>query len=122
MPLPSFLPTALFTPPTRSPDLQTLPSTHKSLETVPNLNMVITKEPSSQLEWLSTLSASFNPFKEEDKFLRKVSEVCSWIRKESTKGVCCGVFEGAVALDDFIRLSSLLGVVLVSLCLCTRTM
>lgn len=35
--------------------------------------MVVTKQVNSQLEWLSTLSTSFNAMGEDEKFLRKVS-------------------------------------------------
>ena len=35
--------------------------------------MVVTKQVSSQLEWLSTLSTSFNAMDDDEKYLRKVS-------------------------------------------------
>jgi hypothetical protein len=35
--------------------------------------MVVTKQVNSQLEWLSSLSTSFNAMGEDEKFLRKVS-------------------------------------------------
>jgi hypothetical protein len=38
-----------------------------------SLTMVVTKQVSSQLEWLSTLSTSFNAMSDEERFLRKVS-------------------------------------------------
>jgi len=38
--------------------------------------MVVTKQVSSQLEWLSTLSTTFDAMDENEKFLRKVSWAC----------------------------------------------
>lgn len=45
------------------------------LDTLPHspLRMVVTKQVSSQLEWLSTLSTSFNAMDDDEKYLRKVS-------------------------------------------------
>ncbi len=37
------------------------------------INMVVTKQTASQLEWLSTLSTGFNAMEDGDKFFRKVS-------------------------------------------------
>lgn len=46
--------------------------------------MVITKGTSSQLEWLSTLSTSFNAMAPEDKFLRKTSIIATIGPKTNT--------------------------------------
>jgi hypothetical protein len=69
--------------------------------------MVVTKQVSSQLEWLSTLSTSFNAMDEDEKYLRKVSRRlasrlvcrCSLYGLEKRDGIVCCAAGSKVVLQ-----------------------
>lgn len=46
--------------------------------------MVVTKQVSSQLEWLATLQTSFNPMDDNEKYLRKTSIIATIGPKTNT--------------------------------------